>query len=196
MELYGKNVDEWIAYWRSYVGSYDLPSWDSIPNFDLYMEQVVTFIKDALRYMGTDDTRDNIITASAINNYVRKKFMPQPIKKRYYRKHIAYLLILCTLKQAITISSIQAILPMNISEEELHDFYDAFVKQHRRSAEYFMGRIGSLRDMVETDSALESLFKDNATEIIVDTALISSFTKLLSERLIQDKTTAHMKTGE
>ena len=50
--------------------------------------------------------------------------------------------------------------------------------------------------MVETDSTLESLFRDNATEIIVDTALISSFTKLLSERLIQNKTAAQKNTGE
>ena len=195
MKLCGRNVDEWISYWQNYVDNYNLPAWDSIPDFGLYMEQVVTFIRDALRYMDNVNGNDSVITASAINNYVRKKYMPQPLKKRYYRKHIAYLIVLCTLKQALTICDIQAILPMETSEDDLHKFYDAFVQQHRRSSDYFMERIDSIKKIVESDIELVSMFDDNATEIIVDTALLSSFTKLLSERLIQDRANAGPETA-
>ncbi len=184
MEINEKYVDAWVSYWRKYVGNYHLPTWESIPDFGLYMEQVVSFVKDCLRYMDTGSPDEQIITASAINNYVRKKFMPQPLKKRYYRRHIAYLIVLCALKQSLTIAEIQKILPMDTEESELQAFYESFIEQHMRAADYFIDRIGAIKDAIVQNDELDRIFKNNATEIIVDIALISSFAKLLSERLI------------
>ena len=184
MEINEKTVDAWIAYWKNYIGNYDLPAWESIPDFGLYMEQVVTFIKDCLKYIdGGED--DAVITASAINNYVRKKYMPQPVKKRYYRKHLAYLIILCALKQALSMSDIQAVIPMDASEEQLREFYESFVQQHKRAADYFIDLVDQAKNTILKDCALNSLFRDNATELIVDSALIASFAKLISERIIR-----------
>ena len=184
MEINEKHVDAWIAYWKEYVGNYDLPSWDMIPDFGLYMEQVVTFIRNTLSYMERDPDDDPVITASAINNYVRKKYMPQPVKKRYYRSHIAYLIVLCALKHSLSISEIQKILPMDIQEEELRQFYTEFTKQHKRASEYFIKRIESAKRLIMSDSNLESIFRNNATELVIDVSLISSFAKMLSERLL------------
>ena len=184
MEINEKTVDTWISYWKNYIGNYDLPSWDRIPDFGLYMEQVVTYLKDSLRYIENGAKDDPVITSSAINNYVRKKFMPQPIKKRYYRRHIAYLIILCALKQSLPISDIQTMLPSDISEDDLCDFYTAFVSRHKRAADYFINRVERVKNKIVKDSALDSIFQDNASEIIIDVALIASFAKLLSERLL------------
>ena len=57
------------------------------------------------------------ITASIINNYVRMKVIPPPLKKKYSRVHLAYLVIICTLKQSLSISCIQRMLPQDQSEE-------------------------------------------------------------------------------
>lgn len=184
MEVNEKSINAWIAYWKDYIGNYDLPTWDSIPNFGLYMEQVITFLRDSLHYIDDGISAEPIITAAAINNYVRKKYMPQPIKKRYYRHHIAYLIILCALKQSLSISEIQTILPMDTPEEELHTFYNAFTQRHKRAAGYFINRVENVKNTIANDENLERLFKNNASEIIIDVALIASFAKLLSERLI------------
>ena len=42
---------------------------------------------------------DTIITHSMINNYVKLGIMPAPVKKKYSREHIAYLIIICCLIQ-------------------------------------------------------------------------------------------------
>ena len=185
MEINEKRIDEWIAHWKTYIGEFEFPSWDSIPDFGLYMEQVITFITKNLSYMDSSSADDPIITASAINNYVRKKFMPQPIKKRYYRTHIAYLLILCALKPSLSISEIQTLLPMDASEDELHEFYDSFIRQHKRIAGYFVNRVERLKKVIVKESDTEDIFKDNASELIVDVALLASFAKILSEKLIK-----------
>ncbi|MBQ4467242.1 MAG: DUF1836 domain-containing protein [Firmicutes bacterium] len=147
------------------------------------MEQVVTYIRNSLKYLERSPEEDSVITASAINNYVRKKFMPQPVKKRYYRTHLAYLLILCALKPSLSISEIQAIVPMDISEDDLHSFYEAFIQQHKRAADFFINRVERLKKLVVRDEFLGNAFQDPATEIIVDVALISSFTKALSDKM-------------
>ncbi len=183
MNIDEKTIDRWLSYWKAYIGNYALPSWDTIPDFGLYMEQVVTYIRNSLKYLERSPEEDSVITASAINNYVRKKFMPQPVKKRYYRTHLAYLLILCALKPSLSISEIQAIVPMDISEDDLHSFYEAFIQQHKRAADFFINRVEKLKKLVVRDEFLGNAFQDPATEIIVDVALISSFTKALSDKM-------------
>lgn len=182
MEINEKTVDAWISYWKDYIGEYSLPSWDQIPDFGLYMEQAVTFLRNCFSYMDSDD--NPVITASAINNYVRKKYIPQPEKKRYYRRHLAYLIILCALKQSLSIAEIQTLLPMEIDDKLLSKTYDSFTLQHKRAAEYFIGRMETIKEMIMSDRGLESIFKDNATDIVVDVALIASYAKILSEKLV------------
>ena len=184
MEINRKTADAWISYWENYIGNYALPTWEQIPDFGLYMEQVITFLKNCLNYMERSTNDDSVITASAINNYVRKKLMPQPVKKRYYRTHIAYLIILCALKQSLSIAEIQSMIPIEAGEEELKKFYTDFTMQHKRAAGYFIERVRSLKDMIVNDKDLHDIFKDNATEIVVDVALITSFAKTALDKLI------------
>ncbi len=188
MEINERSIDQLIAYWKEYIGNYELPAWDNIPDLGLYMEQVVIYLRKELNYLDRSSDSESVITAAAINNYVRKKFMPQPVKKRYYRTHLAYLLILCALKPSLSISDIQSLIPMSAGEEELHHFYNAFRQQHKRSAEFFITRIERLKRLVVKEEFFGSAFKDPATEIVVDVALLSSFTKILSDKLFSYET--------
>ena len=97
-----------LARWENFISNYSLPAWDAIPDFGLYMEQVVTFLSDSLSFVPVpEEPKDRLITAAAINNYVRLKLMPAPVKKRYYRIHIAYLIMIFTLKQSLSIQDVQ-----------------------------------------------------------------------------------------
>ena len=86
-----------LRRWEKFLENYSLPSWDEIPNFGLYMEQVVTLLYEYVDYLPPELKDEQVVTPSAINNYVRTKVMPEPVKKRYYRIHIAYLIMICTL---------------------------------------------------------------------------------------------------
>lgn len=96
-----------LRRWEKYLERYRLPAWEEIPDFGLYMEQVVQLLKQYLSYLPPELKQSQTITAAAINNYVRTKMLPEPRKKKYYRIHIAYLLMICTLKQALSLSMLQ-----------------------------------------------------------------------------------------
>lgn len=89
-----------LRRWERYLAEYRLPAWDEIPEMGLYMEQVIQYLKKHLDYLPPELKEEQFITAATINNYVRKKVMPEPVKKKYYRLHLAYLIMICTLKHS------------------------------------------------------------------------------------------------
>lgn len=82
-----------LRRWEKYLAAYRLPAWEQIPDLGLYMEQVVLLLRQYLDYLPPELKQPEPITAAAINNYVRTRLLPEPRKKRYYRVHIAYLIV-------------------------------------------------------------------------------------------------------
>ena len=89
------------------LAAHKLPRWESFPDIELYMDQVVAVMEKALElYNKSGSEESKLITPSIINNYVKLKIIPAPHKKRYNREHLAYLVMICILKQTLAISSI------------------------------------------------------------------------------------------
>ena len=53
-----------------------------IPNIDLYMDQVTTFM-DAQLASTKRYKEDKILTKTMINNYAKNNLLPPPVKKEY-----------------------------------------------------------------------------------------------------------------
>lgn len=115
-----------LRRWEKYLIGFRLPAWEDIPDFGLYMEQVVDLLKRYLDYMPPELKEEDVVTSSAINNYVRRGIMPGPRKKKYYRLHIAYLIMICALKQSLNMVMIMSLLPQGQEEEEVRRAYDSF----------------------------------------------------------------------
>ena len=116
-----------LRRWEKYLDDFRLPRWEEIPNLGLYMEQVTVLLREYLDYLPPELKDEQFITAATINNYVRIKVMPEPVKRRYYRVHIAYLIIILTLKQSLSIALIQKVIPMGLSEEDVEVLWDAII---------------------------------------------------------------------
>lgn len=116
------------AAWGAAMASFHLPSWQELPQLELYMDQVLLLLRQYLEPLLAEQG-DKAITASIINNYVRLKIIPPPVKKKYARTHLAYLIMICTLKQSLSIASIQALLPAQADEEAVQLLYDSFAAQ-------------------------------------------------------------------
>ena len=173
-----------LRRWDRFVQEYHLPLWDEIPDIGLYMEQVLSMLKDYLVYLPPELQDDEYVTAATINNYVRKKIMPEPVRKRYYRIHIAYLIMICTLKQSLNISMLSSILPSDLSEEELKKTYELFTKTHRAASLFFceQAKIASSRIL---ERKCEPVYAtDTPEELLISCAVIGNYAKLLSEKLI------------
>ncbi len=173
-----------LRRWEQYIKNFRLPEWDEIPEIGLYMEQVLSLLKQYLDYLPPELKEEQFITASTINNYVRTKVMPEPIKKRYYRTHIAYLIVILTLKQNLSIAMIKQLLPTGMSQEELKKTYTAYVHRHRMTAAYFVEQIRMIAGPILDHANCDDISTDTAAGLIVTSAMIGGFTRLLSEKLL------------
>jgi hypothetical protein len=173
-----------LRRWEHYLDSFRLPAWRQIPDFGLYMEQVTSLLSDYLDYMPPELKDEQFITASTINNYVRTHVMPEPVKKRYYRRHIAYLIIILTLKQSLNIALIQKIIPMGLSDEELERLYENYAQRHRLAAGYFMEQVRKAAGPILSHKEKAEISTENPEELIAMTAIISGFSRLLAEKLL------------
>ena len=108
-----------LLRWDKFITDYHLPEWDTIPDFGLYMDQVIVLLEQYLSFIPTPaGAKEHIVTSATINNYVRLKIMPAPVKRKYHRVHIAYLVMILTMKQSLSISDVQKVIPPMGSNED------------------------------------------------------------------------------
>ncbi|MBQ5858850.1 MAG: DUF1836 domain-containing protein [Peptococcaceae bacterium] len=95
-----------MLVWLNEIQQYRLPRWEELPDIELYMDQVITLIERYLTPLVWEHD-SKVITPAMINNYVKLNIMPKPIKKRYERTHLAYLIVITILKQVILITEVK-----------------------------------------------------------------------------------------
>ncbi len=83
---------------------------DDIPNIDLYMDQVTTFMEKKLKSSARHPDEDKILTKTMINNYAKNDLLPPPVKKKYSKEHVLLLIFIYYYKGILTISDIQSLL--------------------------------------------------------------------------------------
>ena len=103
------------------------------------------------------------------------KVMPAPTKKRYSRIHIAYLLMICTLKQSLSIAVIRKLLPLELDEEQVRVQYTRFVTIYRAAAAHFSQ---ILQDAPANGQSLDVL--------PAGMAILSCLSKSLTDYLLRD----------
>lgn len=99
-----------------------IPLWDELPEIDLYMDQIIVLME---KYLGTT-AEDKLITPSMINNYVKLGIVPAPTKKKYSKIHIAYLIIICSLKQVIPIPDIKILIDEKLKDSSIEQLLNEY----------------------------------------------------------------------
>ena len=80
-----------------------------IPEIDLYMDQVLTFMNGNLDNVKRYES-DKVLTKTMINNYAKNHLLPAPEKKKYTKEHIMVLMFIYYFKNILSIGDIQSIL--------------------------------------------------------------------------------------
>jgi hypothetical protein len=80
-----------------------------IPDIDLYMDQVLTFMNGNLDNVKRYES-DKVMTKTMINNYAKNHLLPAPEKKKYTKEHIMVLMFIYYFKNILSIGDIQSIL--------------------------------------------------------------------------------------
>lgn len=149
------NLENELHRWGKELEAVHLPRWDELPDFHLYMDQVISLISDYLAFsqMKPDE---KLVTPAMINNYVKLKIIPKPLKKRYTRIHLAHLVIIFLLKPVLSISEIKAGLSLQVVafRGDYRAAYNLFCKQYERTLHY-IARVA--QGQQESDPVMEKL---------------------------------------
>ena len=116
---------------KEILNSRKIPIWNELPEIDLYMDQIIVLME---KYLGTT-SNDKLITPSMINNYVKLGIIPPPTKKKYSKIHIAYLIIICSLKQVMPISDIKILIDEQLKEQKIEELLNEYSKLYSNTAD-------------------------------------------------------------
>ena len=101
--------DELFSQLLDKISSFDYIHADQIPNIDLYMDQITTFMDTQLA-ASKRHPDDKILTKTMINNYAKNDLLPPPVKKKYSKEHILMLIFIYYCKGMLSINDIQTLL--------------------------------------------------------------------------------------
>ncbi len=134
---------------------------EDIPDIDLYMDQVTTFMSGRLKNSTRNPEEDKILTKTMINNYAKNDLLPPPVRKKYSKEHVMLLIFIYYYKGILSINDIQAVLKP-ITEEFfgkdqdfcLEDVYNEVFSMEAEEVEYLK------QDVTEKFRKAENTFAD------------------------------------
>lgn len=173
--------------------------YDSIPNLDLYMDQVITLFEDKLDHTKRYE-KDKLLTKTMINNYIKDKLMMPAYKKKYTKDHVVLMILLYQLKQILSISDIKALFSTivqdgNVDSDLLKQIYQIYLDANTANGEAFMNEATVIHEYVQSHTeVVDELSKGNAEQIndMIEIMLLTQkaqYYKRLAEKKI-DRTLA------
>lgn len=112
-----ESIKKTLENWLNDLNNFSFKTYENLPEIELYMDQVVTFLEKQL-YIFQTSTLDKQITSSMINNYVKGEVLPAPVSKKYSKEHLALIQEICTLKQVLSIAEVKQILDKSYEDKD------------------------------------------------------------------------------
>ena len=78
-----------------------------MPRIELYLDQVLSLVTRDLSFMALPG--EELLTGSMVNNYVKQRVVPAPVRRRYTRRHVGGLIFVCVFKRVFSISEIKCL---------------------------------------------------------------------------------------
>lgn len=88
-----------------------------LPRIELYLDQLLSLVDEELSFMRLPD-EGPLVTGSMVNNYVKRHVVPAPVKHRYTRRHVCYVVCVCLFKRVLSIEQVTRLI-RHVEEENL-----------------------------------------------------------------------------
>lgn len=153
---------EAISQWAK-EGENAVPTpWERMPEIYLYMDQVITYMHSQLSLF--ERTPDSpLLTSSMINNYVKNGVLERPDKKKYSRDHLATLMVICMLKQVLSLQDISSLLQSSLSNgESRRELYESYSQAQTEALQQVCRRVEDC--IPQGEDALRRLAMELAVE--------------------------------
>lgn len=165
---------------------------DDIPNIELYMDQLTTFMNDKLE--GCKRTpEDKILTKTMINNYSKNHLIPPSTKKKYSKEHLILLIYVYYLKNFLSITDIKLILSPLIEmfydkKDPSVDFLEIYQHFYQDGNDYYdTFRKNIYHIFKKSRSSFPEVESEKEREFLQNLSLIStlSFDIYMKKKLIE-----------
>jgi len=174
---------------------------DDIPNIDLYMDQVTTFmdkkLKSSKRY-----SEDKLLTKTMINNYTKNELLPPPNRKKYSKDHMLLLIFIYYFKNVLSISDIQSIFdPLtqryygDDSKVKLEDIYEEIFNLEKEQSDAITKDM--IRKITKAKESFPEVKEDEDRDFLTMFSFISTlcFDVYMKKQIIE-KLIDHSMMGE
>jgi hypothetical protein len=144
--------------------------WDQLPDFPLYMDQVLAYMdRQVLRFEEND-----ALTAAMVNNYTKGGLVPRAEGKKYNREHLAYLTVICILKRVMSSRDMGLVLD---SELAARKSVGAGYEEFRESLDKSLNLVSEVMEAYSEEA--------DAADAAVHFALLSYAAGLASSRYVK-----------
>ncbi|KRM93345.1 BS ykrK family protein [Lentilactobacillus senioris DSM 24302 = JCM 17472] len=154
--------------WEAKIKAVELPLWNELPKFELYMDQVTALVNGLLGPLEIDP-----ITPAMINNYVKKKAIMAPVKKKYQTMQIADIILISLLKPTFSLETIRRGMDQVTAKIYPQQAYDNFMKRLTFSLKNINQR--------NTQALAETNLNDKLLQVAVNTII----DRLESQKLLE-----------
>lgn len=143
-------------------------AWNDLPDIALYMDQLIAYMpRQLIRYEESEN-----LTSAMVNNYIKDGLLPRADGKRYGPTHLAYLTVICALKQVLSVKEMKNLIQNGSEGREPEAMYAYFCRELDEA-------------LKETEQRIdETTAKEDLARMAFGLALRSYADKLACERIL------------
>ena len=131
------------------AAGFSLPRYRELPSVGLYLDQTVQLVNSCFRgFPGVE------LTPSMVSNYVKKGVISHPVKKKYSREQLAYLIYIVLSKNVLSLENIDTLFQMQRAHCTAAEAYDYFCDEVENCLPYIFGASRTICDL-DPDAADE-----------------------------------------
>jgi hypothetical protein len=173
---------EVITKWAAEIEKYSAVEWDRLPDIDLYMDQVLTYMDKQLCLFERNEST-SLLTSSMINNYVKDAVLPRPEQKKYSREHLAMLMVICMLKQVLSIQDVSSLLKTLLEDASKSELYGRFCEAQSSALKEVCARVKTTSAQGEAE----------LTRLAIELSIEANARRTASERILSELSNAAEK---
>ncbi len=151
----------------------------NIPNIDLYVDQLTTFIEDNLY-----SNKENQLTKAMVNNYCKNKVIPPAEKKKYTKTHILLLIIMYNTKTVLSLPDIEKIFK-SFDTTDIVEYYNYVTSTIKTFNENVLETTLTSYDNIH-NSSFANKPKSELALLATELAMEANVKKLLAEVIIEN----------
>ena len=155
---------------------------DQIPELDLYIDQILMLFEDKLGDNRRHE-KDKILTKSMVNNYSKERMIRPMRGKKYTREQILQILLICSLKNMLSIGDIKRLMTVLMEEGVQAQGLEEIFRNDRDNQQSLRQDVEVIIQHLHSDYA-EQMDTTELVSLLLGLARISSCCRRASDTII------------